>query len=148
MGFAGLRPTDGRAYYAAEMVLLPPELRSYDGHPLAELAARVMADLARVGVVVHVIDSSDDDSPVKGGVTLSLEGPASDGVSLAWHLPDELLLSRREESGKEEVFGAVAVLTSAVISILTNFGHRVRTQFHDQGYPYPFIYVLPADSSS
>ncbi|MBC7267411.1 hypothetical protein OOK44_36030 [Streptomyces cellulosae] len=130
------------------MVLLPPELRSYDGHPLAELAARVMADLAKVGVVVHVIDGSDDDSHVNGGVTLSLEGPASAGVSLAWHVPNEVRLSTTEKREKEEVFGAAATLTSAVISILTNFGHRVRTKFNDPGYPYPYIYVLPADSSS
>ncbi|MEE1751222.1 hypothetical protein [Streptomyces sp. SP18CS02] len=64
------------------MVLLPPELHSYDGHPLAELAAKVMADLTKVGVVVHVIDDSDDDSHVNGGITLSLVGPASAGVSL------------------------------------------------------------------
>ncbi|WP_089107894.1 hypothetical protein [Streptomyces hyaluromycini] len=75
------------------MVLLPPELRSYDGHPLAELAARVMTDLAKVGVVVHVIDASDDDSHVNGGVTLNIEGPVSDGVSLAWHVPGEAELA-------------------------------------------------------
>lgn len=107
-----------------------------------------MADLAKVGVVVHVIDGSDDDSHVNGGVTLSLEGPASAGVSLAWHVPNEVRLSTTEKREKEEVFGAAATLTSAVISILTNFGHRVRTKFNDPGYPYPYIYVLPADSSS
>ncbi|MER6715537.1 hypothetical protein [Streptomyces sp. NPDC000877] len=130
------------------MVLLPPELRSRDGHlPLAELAAKVMADLTKTGVVVHVIDDSDDDSHVNGGVTLSL-GPASAGVSLAWHVPNELRMSKSETRQKEVVFGAAAALTSAIISILTNFGHRVRTEFNEPGYPYPLVYVLSPDTGT
>ncbi|MEV5204202.1 hypothetical protein [Streptomyces sp. NPDC053720] len=126
------------------MVILPPELRSYDGHPLADLAAKVMADLTQVGIVVHVIDDDGDDSHVNGGVTLAL-GPESAGVSLAWHVPNEHQLSKSATPRREKVFGAAAALTTVVVGVLTNFGHRVRTEFNEEGYPYPYVYVLPAE---
>ncbi|MEE1751221.1 hypothetical protein [Streptomyces sp. SP18CS02] len=55
---------------------------------------------------------------------------------------------KSEKREKEVVFGAAATLTSAVVSILTNFGHRVRTEFNEPGYPYPYVYVFPPDPSS
>ncbi|MGW0999202.1 hypothetical protein ACWD5V_39245 [Streptomyces sp. NPDC002523] len=127
------------------MVILPPELRSYDGHPHAELAAAVMADLAKVGVPVRVVDLDAEDSHVDAGVSLSLDGPGP-GVSLSWYVPNEVTHSASERKEKEQVFGAAATLTSAVISILTNFGHRVVTRFEDPGYPYPYINVLAAET--
>ncbi|WP_432088508.1 hypothetical protein [Streptomyces sp. bgisy095] len=128
------------------MVILPPELRSYDGHPLAGLAAKVMADLTQVGIVVHVVDDGGDDSHVNGGVTLTL-GSETAGVSLAWYVPDELPLSQSKTEKREMVFGAAAALTTVVVGVLTNFGHRVRTEFNDPGYPYPYVYVFPAEPS-
>ncbi|MEU5583256.1 hypothetical protein ABZ791_37530 [Streptomyces huasconensis] len=44
------------------------------------------------------------------------------------------------------MFGAAATMTSAVISFLTNSGHRVITRFEDPGHPYPYINVLPAEA--
>ncbi|MGW5234608.1 hypothetical protein ACWEQU_20505 [Streptomyces nodosus] len=56
-----------------------------------------------------------------------------------------LRLSKSETPEREAVFGAAAALTSAVISVLTNFGHRVRTELNELGYPYPYVYVLPGE---
>jgi hypothetical protein len=117
-----------------------------DGHPHAELAATVIADLARVGVPVGVVDlGTSEDSHVDAGVALSLGGPGP-GVSLSWYVPGEVAHSESEGKEKEQVFGAAATLTSAVISILTDFGHRVMPRFEDPGYPYPYINVLPAET--
>ncbi|MFF2922535.1 hypothetical protein ACFVTP_09035 [Streptomyces celluloflavus] len=124
------------------MALLPPTLRCYDGHPLADLAAQVMSDLFEVGIPVHVIDEKDDHSLVNGGITLHL-GEPSMGVLMSWHVPNEGKHARSKSHAKARVFGSVATLSSAVVSILTNFGYRVRTEFDEADYPYPVISVLP-----
>ena len=124
------------------MTSLPPELRRYDGDPLATLAARVIADLARVGVPAHFIDLDDgavDDSHVVNGIRLSIAG---NELLLGWHLPDELSLKGLE---RNRAFSAAAALTTTVVGILVNCGYQLRTEFADPDFPYPYVYMAVQD---
>ncbi|MFJ3308291.1 hypothetical protein ACIPSA_35480 [Streptomyces sp. NPDC086549] len=127
------------------MDLLPPELRSYDGHPHALLAAAVCADLAKVGVPVYLVDDSDDHSHVAGGLVLRL-GVEGMGVFLSWYVPEEDRLAKAHDSEAATVFGAAAALTTTIVGILAGFGYRVKPEFDNPDFPYPFVYVLPQPS--
>ncbi|MVO85313.1 hypothetical protein GPA10_11250 [Streptomyces sp. p1417] len=130
---------------------LPPQLRNMDRHPLTPLAAKVITDLAKVGIPAHVVDNSDDRSHVHCGVVLHLyscpSDPSGQELLLRWYVPDED--GYRGEGARErlEVMGAAATLTAAVVSVLTAFGHRVRTAYEEPNLPYPFIYVQFMDET-
>ncbi|MEV0227327.1 hypothetical protein [Streptomyces sp. NPDC050704] len=128
------------------MALLPPDLRGFDGHPLAGLAAQVREDLIKVGIPVHVLDDSGRNDHAVNGVTLNLaEGLGY--VSLAWHIPDERHYHGQETVERDRVYNAAVVLTSAVTSVLTTFGHRVSVEFTDPEYVWPFICVTPDNAA-
>ncbi|MGW1290743.1 hypothetical protein ACWD4N_46110 [Streptomyces sp. NPDC002586] len=65
------------------VIEIPLPLRPCDGHASAPLAARLRADLRRIGVPVHVIGGLD---PVRGGVVKMLDNGR---VSMAWSKPDQ-----------------------------------------------------------
>ncbi|MGW7639884.1 hypothetical protein OG301_04165 [Streptomyces platensis] len=129
------------------MDLLPPQLRSFDGHPHAKLAAKVMADLAKVGLPAHVVDDADDHSRVNGGVVLYISEPPGKELLVSWYVPDEQRYRARDAQDRPEAMGAVATLTAAMVSVLTAFNYRVRTEYNDRDFPYPFVYLQP-DSGS
>ncbi|MEF3118923.1 hypothetical protein [Streptomyces chrestomyceticus] len=129
------------------MDLLPPELRSFDGHPLAPLAAKVIADLTKVGIPVHVVDESDDHSHVTGGIALRMSEEPAKELMLYWHVPDEDRYRAEEARERPEVTGAVATLSAAVVSVLLAFDHRVRTVYDDPAFPYPFIWIRPSKTA-
>jgi hypothetical protein len=124
------------------MDLLPPELRSYNGHPYAQLAAAVCTNLAKVGVPVYLVDDSDDHSHVAGGLVLRL-GTESMGLFLSWYVPEEVRLTKGQDSETAKVFGAAAALTTTIVGILASFGYRVKPVFDHPDFRYPFVYVLP-----
>jgi hypothetical protein len=104
---------------------LPEPLRPYDGDACADLAARLWADLRRIGISVHVTDGLVPASPVPDGVVMTLNG---DRVSMSWSKPDE---GTRQDGSDQlaAVTHAAQILTNALIGILSVQGYRVQTEF-------------------
>ncbi len=58
-------------------------------------------------------------------------------------MPDEHKYRARDAQDRPEAMGAVATLTAAMVSVLTAFNYRVRTEYNDRDFPYPFAYLQP-----
>jgi hypothetical protein len=94
-----------------------------------------MANLAKVGIPVHIVDDADCHSHVSGGVVLYISEPPGKELLLSWYMPNEEKYSGREVQDRPEAMGAIATLTTTVVSILAAFNHQVRTEYGDCDFP-------------
>ncbi len=60
------------------------------------------------------------------------------GVFLSWYVPEEDRLAKAQNSEAATAFEAAA-LTTTVVGILAGFGYRMKSEFDNPDFPYPFV---------